>query len=199
MTSRYSDSRRKVKTSVSAIVKPRGAKVAPVRNKALGPELNDAARKFIKEVVKSDFDNNTSRAAKALHISQSMLYEFLEGKRGAGMKLLSGVAAYRGVSVDVVIGRAGGSDGFTGGRRLPPELISVLEASEYLPETKAQLGLYASFVHDALPQDEWTRIGDGYDRENRSAKDRAELAKLRARKLPMSPPELPGSTKRPKA
>lgn len=176
-----------------------------MRNKALGPEVNDAARSYIRDIVEKEFKGNASKASKEFRISQSMLYEFLDGSRGAGMKLLRGVAAYKGVAIDVVLGQSPPVDPL-GGRPIPPELTRVLAHTDYLPETKAQLGLYASFTFDHLPESEWKTLGDGYERENQAARVRArvlkqeeELRRMRPRTLPMSPSGGGPTTKRRKS
>jgi hypothetical protein len=76
-----------------------------MKGKSLDPERNEAARGLAKRLVATDFEGNVNAAAKAFGVSQSMLYEFLDGKRGAGMKLLEGIATYRQCTLDEVIGR----------------------------------------------------------------------------------------------
>lgn len=88
-----------------AIVEPGRRRVSGMRNKALDPERNASARKFVEVLVKKDFGGNTTGAAKQFGISQSLLYEFLAGTRGAGMKLLDGVSRYSGQSIDAIVGK----------------------------------------------------------------------------------------------
>lgn len=76
-----------------------------MRSKSLDPELNEAARKYVDRVVRERFAGNKRNAAAAFGISGSILGEFLSGTRGAGMKLLGGVAAYTGDSLDKIVGR----------------------------------------------------------------------------------------------
>lgn len=89
----------------SAIVRPGCLTLGSMRNKSLEPVRNAAARALVKNLVENDFAGNVSAAAKRLSISQSLLYEFLDGKRGAGMKLLDAVSAYTHQPIDVIIGR----------------------------------------------------------------------------------------------
>lgn len=76
-----------------------------MRSKSLDPELNEAARAYVRRVVAEKFAGNKRNAAAAFGISGSILGEFLSGTRGAGMKLLGGVAAYTGHSLDRIVGR----------------------------------------------------------------------------------------------
>jgi transcriptional regulator with XRE-family HTH domain len=79
--------------------------VLGVKNKALDPEQNEGVRRFTQRLVDLGYDGNVSAAAEALGVSQSLLYEFLKGTRGAGMKLLEGLADVTGASLDEVMGR----------------------------------------------------------------------------------------------
>lgn len=83
------------------------------KTKALASEQNDAVRALAQKLVKDDFGDNKSAAARAFNVSQSMLYEFLATppRRGAGVRLLHGISAYLGWSLDEVIrGRKSESD-----------------------------------------------------------------------------------------
>jgi len=55
------------------------------KTKALASEQNDAVRALAQKLVKDDFGDNKSAAARAFNVSQSMLYEFLATppRRGA--------------------------------------------------------------------------------------------------------------------
>lgn len=81
--------------------------VAPVKSKALGTARNQAVRDYVRGIIAEDFKGNATAAARAFNVSQPMIFDFLAERRGAGMKLIDGVAAYRGVTIDVVMGRAG--------------------------------------------------------------------------------------------
>lgn len=79
-------------------------------SKALTGESNDAARRFVRRIFEEEFDSNYTKAADAIGISYTMLYDFLTEKKGAGMKLLDAVVAYekekgRPASLEVVLGR----------------------------------------------------------------------------------------------
>lgn len=73
-------------------------------SKSLGTKRNDTARAYIAELVKRRFDGNVLQASKAIGISQSALYEFLGGSRGAGMKILDAVARFDGTTIDRIVG-----------------------------------------------------------------------------------------------
>lgn len=100
-----------------------------MRNKAIEAERNAAARKFVEVLVKRDFGGNTSVAAKAIGISQSLLYEFLAGTRGAGMKLLDGVSRLSGESIDVIVGRPGAA---AAAQKPAPDLTNLEVAIRFL-------------------------------------------------------------------
>lgn len=74
-----------------------------MKNKALPHEQNENVRAALREVLVSRHANNVSSLAKALGISQSMVHEFMNGQRGAGMKILHAAAAYTGRSVDELL------------------------------------------------------------------------------------------------
>jgi hypothetical protein len=76
------------------------------RNKALAPETNERLRKLVKEIVDKDFDGKKTLAARGLGISHSLVFEFLDGGRGAGSKFLDALADYTGKSIDELMGRA---------------------------------------------------------------------------------------------
>jgi len=81
--------------------------------KKLGPERQDAARAFVRAILDRDFHGNISHAAKKFGVSQSLLSEFLSGGRGAGTKLLGGVADYAGVTWDEIVGRSSTAESTT--------------------------------------------------------------------------------------
>jgi hypothetical protein len=74
--------------------------------KSLDEQRNEAARDYIRAIVEQDFKGNVSAAAVEFDVKQPTLSNFLNGKSGAGISLLDGVASYRNVSLDVVLGRA---------------------------------------------------------------------------------------------
>jgi transcriptional regulator with XRE-family HTH domain len=77
-----------------------------VRSKALEPEQNEALRTLVRKIIDDDFAGKVSVAAKSLGVSHSLIFEFLDGRRGLGMKALEGLANYTGRSIDGLLGRA---------------------------------------------------------------------------------------------
>jgi transcriptional regulator with XRE-family HTH domain len=73
--------------------------------KALAPERNERLREIVRSFVAEMFDGNVTRAAARIGVSQPLLSEFLAGGRGAGPKLLEGLADALGRSVDDLLGR----------------------------------------------------------------------------------------------
>jgi uncharacterized protein (DUF305 family) len=75
------------------------------KTKSLEKAQNAAVRSLARKVVKERFEDNTSAAARALGVSQSMLYEFISDppRRGAGVRVLNGLASYLGWTIDDVI------------------------------------------------------------------------------------------------
>jgi hypothetical protein len=76
-------------------------------SKSLTTAQNEHLRGVVRALVAGDFDGNASRAARAFGVTQSLVSEFLGGGRGAGPKLVQGVADYTGASIDALYGRAG--------------------------------------------------------------------------------------------
>lgn len=75
------------------------------RTKSLPVEQNEAARKFVRQIVNERFGGNTLQAAMKLGVSQSLVYEFLKGTRGAGMTLLGAVSAFTGEPIETITGQ----------------------------------------------------------------------------------------------
>lgn len=75
-----------------------------VSSKTIGPDRNEAVRRFVREQIRDVFDGNQKAAAKAYGVTPSALSELLSDKRGAGMKLLDGIAKSTGKSVDEIVG-----------------------------------------------------------------------------------------------
>ena len=75
-------------------------------SKSLSDGANSAARAFAKELVEREFGGNVSAAAKKLGLAQSLVSEFLQGIRGAGMKTLEALSHHTGASIDTIIGRS---------------------------------------------------------------------------------------------
>jgi hypothetical protein len=78
-----------------------------VQNKALEPEQNEALRALARKIIDDQFKGKVSvaAAAKPNKISHSLLFEFLDGRRGAGMKLLNWLSARTGRGLDDLLGR----------------------------------------------------------------------------------------------
>lgn len=72
--------------------------------KALKGDQNDAARRYIRALMDRDFEGKQLRAAPHFGVTQGYLGEFINGRRGAGMKLLRGVAKYAGVPIEAILG-----------------------------------------------------------------------------------------------
>jgi hypothetical protein len=77
-----------------------------VSTKSLDPERNKAARAFVRSLIDRDFGGLVTAAAKRWGLSHSIVYEFLNGTRGAGIKLLDAVSRYSGVSIEEIVGGA---------------------------------------------------------------------------------------------
>ena len=109
MPSHYSDNATDSKHGVRFRDSVTGARHAGrVKNKSLPHEQNERLRATIREILASPrFRGNTSAMAKRWGISQSMLYEFLDGKRGAGMKLLGAASSQTGRTVDDLLNGPG--------------------------------------------------------------------------------------------
>lgn len=72
-------------------------------SKSLEDEQNERVRGFVQKLVDDRFEGNVSAAADKLGVSQSLVYEFLKGTRGAGIKLLRQLAAFTEVSIDDIV------------------------------------------------------------------------------------------------
>ena len=96
--SSYSDDKGQAFNVATVTVTP--ATVALMKTKALDPVTNERLRTLVQQLVDERYEGKVTIAAKALGISHPMLLEFLSGNRGAGMKLLSGIHALTGKSLD---------------------------------------------------------------------------------------------------
>lgn len=63
-------------------------------------------RQLVRVLVKRDFAGVVSSAAVKWGVTQAYVSDLLAGKKGAGMKLLSGIAAQSGLTFDQILGRA---------------------------------------------------------------------------------------------
>jgi len=117
--------------------------------KKLSQDRQDAARTFIRAIVEKDFGGNVTQAAKRFGVAQSMLSEFLAGGRGAGTKLLSGVADYAHVTWDEIVGRSGGSSFLMLRQHSDWERVVALASEQHRGEIEEQ------FFRDA---GEWSSV-----------------------------------------
>jgi transcriptional regulator with XRE-family HTH domain len=76
-----------------------------LRGKSFDPTRNERLRGIVATVVRERFKNNVTAAAEKFGVSQPLLSEFLAGGRGAGPKLLEGVADFTGYSLDFLYDR----------------------------------------------------------------------------------------------
>lgn len=75
-------------------------------HRALPLDQNEHVRALVRKIVDEDFDGKLTPASHAFGVSHAAVSDLLNGKRGAGAKLLEGVARYRRISIDEVLGRA---------------------------------------------------------------------------------------------
>lgn len=68
--------------------------VAASRTKALPEARNERLRGLVRNVVANRFGGNATAAAAAFGVSQSLVSDFLSRKRGAGLKLIEGLASF---------------------------------------------------------------------------------------------------------
>lgn len=94
-----------------AIGVARASQTGAMATKSLEESQNDAVRAVTRAIMDRDFEGKQLRAAPVFGVSQGYLGEFLSGRRGAGMKLLRGVANYAGVSIDQLMGNTGTVEG----------------------------------------------------------------------------------------
>jgi transcriptional regulator with XRE-family HTH domain len=71
--------------------------------KALDIQQNDRAVAKLRHALATQFDGNISAPAKAIGVSGPAISDVLNSKRGAGMKVLRGLARVTGVSVDELV------------------------------------------------------------------------------------------------
>lgn len=76
-----------------------------IRGKSLRDDQNERVRAIVRELVAKEFAGNATAAARALGVRQSLVSEFLSGARGAGPKLINGIAEHTGRSIDDLYGR----------------------------------------------------------------------------------------------
>jgi len=98
-------------------------------SKSLQPEQNERIRGFVQRLIDDRFAGNVTAAAEKIGVSQSLLYEFLKGTRGAGMKLLGHVAEYSGWSIDDIVNGAPSSGERASAIELDPRYPNCAEAA----------------------------------------------------------------------
>jgi hypothetical protein len=121
------------------------------RSKSLSPERNESARAFVRELVRAKFDGNTLAAAKAFGLSDATLYDFLAGKRGAGLKLLEAVSRYSRVQIPKILGMEADTVALEIDVSVPPQL-SVLAGW-------AEAAGSARDFDEAVPEWAWDAVG----------------------------------------
>jgi transcriptional regulator with XRE-family HTH domain len=83
----------------------RSAIMAKGRGKALDRSRNEELRKFLRQWIADNCDGNDTKAAERFGVSQPLVSGFLAGGKGAGPKLLEGIADATGRTVDELLGR----------------------------------------------------------------------------------------------
>lgn len=97
--------------------------------KSLQDEQNDRVRAFVQKLIEGRFNKNMTAAADAFGISQSLLYEFMKGTRGAGMKLLAGVSKFTGERIDDIVNGVPSSGERSTSIELDPRYPNAAEAA----------------------------------------------------------------------
>jgi hypothetical protein len=80
------------------------ARVCGVATKSIDPAVRATVRALVQDIVKREFGNNKSAAARGLKISQSFVSEIMGDGRGAGLALLLALRTYVGRSIDDLCG-----------------------------------------------------------------------------------------------
>jgi hypothetical protein len=185
-----------------------------VRTKALTHEQNESLREIVREVIQRDFGGKVSvAAAKDPKISHSLLFEFLDDRRGAGMKLLEWISARTGRGIDDLLGRvvatvyaesevpeASNAAGWDEAEReareenphYPPWLWEKVRGARSLrlasPVTKDAVAELASYVWRRTDLQEKARLeGERIERSNETLRKSA-ATKARKKLLAGSPP-----------
>lgn len=73
-------------------------------DRALPPAQNERVRGILRELVRVEFAGAVKKTADALGVTHATVSDVLSGKRGAGQKLLAGIAAHTGRSLDDLVG-----------------------------------------------------------------------------------------------
>lgn len=93
-------------------------------SKSLGTGANEQLRAAVRRLLETEFGGSQSRAAKAFGVTQGYISDFLDGKRGAGAKLLRGVAPFD-ESVAEILGVTSNSDVRYSNRELAIRLVTA--------------------------------------------------------------------------
>lgn len=101
----YRDSERESTVASHRDSEPLPSYAPRMNSKSLRDEQNERLRGIVRELVAKDFQGHATNAAKAFGVTQSLVSEFLGGGRGAGPKLVNGIASYTGRSIDDLYGR----------------------------------------------------------------------------------------------
>lgn len=120
----------------------------------IGPQRNDLLRDLARAIVREDFDDNVSRATKALGLSGGTLGDFLRGDKGAGMRVIEGPAAHTGRTIDQLM--ASGGDLAALRAMEPPTPIRGRTFGE-LPEWPELLAK-ARVLRPSVPDAYWTKL-----------------------------------------
>lgn len=81
-----------------------------MHGKQYSDEQNAVIRAAVREIVERDFKSTKAPAAEALGVTAASLGDFLNGKKGVGNKLLTGLARYTGQSVAMLLGEQASDD-----------------------------------------------------------------------------------------
>lgn len=79
-------------------------------NKTLEEKANELARRRVKKLIDELFQGNQGRAARAFRIQQGSLSDFLAGKRGAGSRLIKGIASVSPEDALAILGLGAGTE-----------------------------------------------------------------------------------------
>jgi hypothetical protein len=139
--------------------------------KALQGEQNEAVRFAVRKLVDRDFAGKALLAARAFGISQPSLSNFLAGKTGAGVRLLTAFSRYARVTLDdmirgnIGISSAGKRSASAGPRDLPIRQAVEKLRGVVLPEALSYLEKTANDGAEVLTVAEWMEDGLAYHRQ----------------------------------